>query len=303
MSSPNIGTGENVLLGIARVPNNSLLWSVGYYLNSSIGNDKTLIEEWDGGNWNVVSSPNPATNNNVLNSVVALSISNVWAVGYGTNAQGDRQSLVEHWDGTSWNVISSPNPSSYYNVFNGVARVPNTNQLWAVGYEGNSNGDLQTLIEHWNGTSWKVVSSPNPGLSYNLLYGITAISTSNVWAVGYIYDNSNSFSQTLIEHWNGTNWSVVSSANPAASINRLQAIAAISANNIWVVGYEANTNIYQTLIEHWDGASWNVISSPNPDPNSNFLYGIARVPGTSHLWNVGYNSNYPTEQTLIEFYC
>jgi hypothetical protein len=94
----------------------------------------------------------------------------------------------------------------------------------------------RTLTEHWNGTNWSVIASPNPGnVSFNKLLGVTAISTSNVWAVGY-YQSDSGAVQTLVEHWNGTSWSVVASPNSASTINQLFAVAAVSATDIWAVG-------------------------------------------------------------------
>jgi hypothetical protein len=57
------------------------------------------------------------------------------------------------------------------------------------------------LVEHWDGTSWSKVSSPdpNPVHFYNLT-GIAAISASDIWAAGTVG----------IENWNGTSWSLVS---------------------------------------------------------------------------------------------
>ena len=54
------------------------------------------------------------------------------------------------------------------------------------------------------------VPSPNIGTDSNLLQGVSALSSNNVWAVGYAGNPA----QTLIEHWNGTVWSVVPSLNP-----------------------------------------------------------------------------------------
>ena len=301
--SPNNGTSGNELFGVAHVPKSSSLWAVGYYV-SSTGYDETLAEHWNGTSWSIVSSPNPATGNNVLNKVVALSKNNVWAVGYETDIHGVYQTLIEHWNGSRWSVVPSPNPGSGYNILNGIARVPGTKQLWAVGSADNGSGLYQTLIEYWDGTSWRVVPSPNPGTSFNLLYGVTAISANNVWAGGYTYDNSNGFSQTLIEHWNGTSWSVVPSPNPGVSTNRVYGITAISANNVWAVGFKADTSGSQTLTEQWNGTSWSVVPSPNPGLNTNFLYEVMRVPGTKHLWTVGSYQNAGNDnQTLTEFHC
>jgi hypothetical protein len=60
-----------------------------------------------------------------------------------------------------------------------------------------------TLIMHWNGTRWKVVSSPNPEETISIaLNGVAAVTRDNIWAVG----NANS-SSTFIVHWNGKAWS------------------------------------------------------------------------------------------------
>src|SRR5690242_2770074 len=54
---------------------------------------------------------------------------------------------------------------------------------WAVGWAANG-GVNQTLTEHWDGASWTVVASPDPGTAANLLNGVHAISSDDVWAVG-----------------------------------------------------------------------------------------------------------------------
>jgi hypothetical protein len=59
----------------------------------------------------------------------------------------------------------------------------------------------------------------------------------------------------LIEHWDGTSFSVVSSPDPFPNgTTSLQGIAAISANDIWAVGFAA---------EHWDRTSWSIITTPS----------------------------------------
>src|SRR5437868_6734376 len=72
---------------------------------------------------------------------------------------------------------------------------------WAVG----TLGGKHTLVEHWNGSSWRVQASPNES-TYNYLYGVSATAASNAWAVGYSQNSvgCGSCSRTLIEHWNGS---------------------------------------------------------------------------------------------------
>ena len=111
--------------------------------------------------------------------------------------------------GPNWMAVPSPDQGPVQYTLNGVASV-SANDVWAVGDLLGSTGEFQTLVEHWDGSAWSVVASPNQGTSSNYLYGVTAISASNVWAVG---SYNGSVVQTLVEHWNGSAWSVVSSPN------------------------------------------------------------------------------------------
>ncbi|MEO8971363.1 MAG: hypothetical protein ABI406_07175 [Ktedonobacteraceae bacterium] len=249
--------------------------------------------------WSVVPSPN-GTSNSFLGSVATVSTSDVWAVGSSGSQLGNGQTLIEHWNGTRWSVVTSPSPGSMYNTLNGVTAV-SASDVWAVGYDANTTGPTQTLIEHWNGSSWSVVSSPNPASLNNELFSVTAVSTSDVWAVGFISDTTASgpVDQALIEHWNGTRWSVVTSSGPGSSSSHLSSVAAVSSNNVWAVGdYMNSDGSSGTLIEHWNGTSWLVVTSPNPGSGS-ALTGVAAVSATD-VWAVGYTNKSSTLQTLVE---
>src|SRR5262249_42501253 len=135
----------------------------------------------------------------------------------------------------------------------------------------------QTLTENWNGNSWIYVPSPNVGALGNTLYGVSGSSANDVWAVGFYTDGSTYLSRALIEHWNGTKWSIVSSPNPGSSYDNLFGVTAISARDAWAVGFyrdDGDSNATSLLIEHWDGQQWKVVSSPNPGSTGNLLYGI-----------------------------
>lgn len=202
--------------------------------------------------WSIVSSPNPGTADNFLNGVATISANDVWAVGhYTNNGSGYTETFTEHWGGTSWSVIPSQNPEPE-SILNGVAAV-STNDVWAVGYQQITNTAL-TLIEHWDGVSWSVIPSPNVTSQENILTRVAVVSTSDVWAVGYDNTGNPFENQTLIEHWDGTQWSIVPSQSPAAVNNVLMGVTAIAAGNIWAVGYQDNNgSCPYALIEHWNG--------------------------------------------------
>src|SRR5262249_47139512 len=94
------------------------------------------------------------------------------------------------------NFASSPNLRGIGEFYAVAAVSGNANDVWAVG------DGIGTLIEHWNGTQWSLVKSPNPGMAFNNLYGVAAIAANDVWAVGSSSDDpQNIHVKTLIEHW------------------------------------------------------------------------------------------------------
>ncbi len=143
-NSPNVGTHDNNLVGVAAISANDV-WAVGDYSNGDI--HQTLVEHWDGNSWSVVNSPNAGTGGNNLAGVAATSANDMWAVGYYENGTS-YQTLVEHWDGNSWGIVYSPNGSTHGNNLVGVAAT-SANGVWAVGYYSNGTADL-TLVERYN---------------------------------------------------------------------------------------------------------------------------------------------------------
>lgn len=186
-----------------------------------------------------------------------------------------------------WAVVSSPNQGTNNNQLFSVAPVSGSD-IWALGFSnaGPTTNNLRTLGEHWDGSSWSIVSTPNPETStgdYDSLRGGVALSTSNVWAVGYAGNVSSVADQALIEHWNGTAWSTVSGANPYTS-QELYDVASVSSSDIWAVGlgFSASPSGYHSLIEHWNGTSWSAVTNSG----TTALYGVTAV-ASGNVWAVG----------------
>jgi hypothetical protein len=62
------------------------------------------------------------------------------------------------------------------------------------------------------------LQSVNPSSTQNYLYGVSAVSASDAWAVGYYVDNGTNTDHTLILHWNGTAWSRVKAPQPGHGV-------------------------------------------------------------------------------------
>ena len=202
-----------------------------------------------------------------------------------------------------WRVVSSPNASTVDNELRGV-EVVSANDVWAVGYYLDTNLDFsRTLIMRWNGSAWSVVTSPNVGDSHNLLIAVSAVSANDVWAVGYYLDIIFGVYRTLTMRWDGNAWSVVTSPNVGDSHNYLHGVTAISANDVWAVGYYADqSELYHTLTMHWNGQTWSIVTSPDPGINGNLFRAVAAA-ATNDVWAVGYQVNGSNVSfTLIERY-
>lgn len=290
------------LRGVAAV-SASNVWAVGSYTDPTTGAGDTLAEQWNGSSWALVPSPNPPTSSSSpsadLNGIVALSASDIWAVGYYFSGLSTEATLIEHWDGSTWSVVSSPNVPNVSDELTSVA-ASSASDIWAVGMSGTEGGTAQTLIEHWNGSAWSIVSSADANQYENELNGVTAVSSTDAWAVGYYVNATGTSSQVLIEHWDGSSWSIWPLPTTATN-DTLNGIAETSSNNVWAVGSAITPGVIITpLAEHWNGMGWSVVpyssvrSSLPPDGSTSFPTSVfsaaSATPASASLWAVGYTN-------------
>jgi hypothetical protein len=153
-----------------------------------------------------------------------------------------------------------------------------------VGFSNSSVG-FDTLIERWNGTAWSIVPSPNVA-AQNTLLGIRAFSASDAWAVGSHNVAGTLNFASLVERWNGAEWSIVPSPSPAPFENRLQDVDGVSSSDLWAVSSQQNhpDGVRQALVLHFDGSSWNVV--PVPGGVDATLEGVV-VLASNDVWAVG----------------
>jgi hypothetical protein len=137
---------------------------------------------------------------------------------------------------------------------------------------------------------WGTIASPNVGKQANTLLSVATAADNDVWAVGASYNIRLAAYRTVVEHWNGTGWSVVNSPNATSGYNLLNGVAVVAANDVWTVGQAASGSTYSTLIEHWNGVGWSVVSSPNVAGNSSVLQAVS-VLSASDIWAVGYSTD------------
>jgi hypothetical protein len=187
--------------------------AVGYY-GSGPGTQVTLAEAWDGAKWRRLTTPTPGSMG-TLAGVACTATAACLSVG-GHAASGVtlvNATLSEQWNGSGWQVRSSPNPGGAN--FAGLNSVSCTGPTACMATGGGASGEGEsgfTLAESWNGTSWSLVPSPSPGSFSDELRGVSCTSPASCMAVGDFEGTGNQF--TLAEAWNGTRWTTVKTPHP-----------------------------------------------------------------------------------------
>jgi hypothetical protein len=120
-----------------------------------------------------------------------------------------------------------------------------------VGRQIDDESDFEgTLVEHWNGSAWSIQSTPSTGFEGSDLSGIACNSASDCVAVGSAQDFDSPSSEGIIEHWNGTHWTLQASPAPAGRSTTSLTGVTCTGGRCTAVGWsEASTNGYlNTLI-------------------------------------------------------
>lgn len=299
--------GGNSLSAVDAVSANDV-WAVGSECYSA----NAIIEHWNGSAWSLVASPRGPDGFNstaALYDVDAISATNVWAVGY--SGSNGLDSLVEHYNGSTWSIVqAAPSASGYLTSVSATG----PNDVWAVG----ATDDGNNIVEHYDGSGWSVVPSPQPGTGSSL-ESVDARSPTDAWAVG-TKSGFGARTSTFTLHWDGTAWREVQSPNPrntGDASNELTGVVAISANNAWAVGTYENdqTNFHQdrTLTLHWNGSEWSIVASPTPGATGQ-LTAVASTPSlvpsatSRQVFSAGffsmyekniYDQHYTLPQTLV----
>ena len=243
---PFTGPGAEDELNAVGGVSASDLWAVGFDFEGNIA--QGLFAHFNGTTWQA-APPLTASGIPDFVSVSAVSSKDVWAVG--TALGVNDSTLAAHWDGQSWQVVTTPclNGAKIVlqenacrqsnNELTGVTAVA-TNNVWASGYELENSNSRVPYVLHWDGTTWSLIKTPNPGARHggvgSQLFGITALSASDVWVVGHSQPGNGTIT-TLTEQFNGSTWSVVHSPSPGLlGVDTLDGVAGAGGTQLFTIG-------------------------------------------------------------------
>ena len=295
ITSPSVGTFST--LGGVSCPGATTCFAVGQIVGTS---GTTLIERWNGTSFSTMTSPNaPGALDSALNGVACISTASCFAVG-GSDTSVAVTALIEHWNNTSWTVGSSAALTGA--TFTSLKSIscPSTTLCVAVGTY--LNGLLtKGFAALWNGTTWtpSTLAAAPAGATNTSLSSVTCVSTTSCFAVGH-WDSSTT-ENSLAEHWDGSVWTVQTSANNTGTVAvNLESVACISATNCFAVGEWSSTTAQKTLVMHYNGTQWTLGVSPSPAGATDVsLKGVA-CPASNSCFAVGNWDTDTDTHTLIE---
>jgi hypothetical protein len=223
--------------------------AVGYYYPS--GNTVPLAERWNGEAWKIQASPVPA--GSAAGDFAAVSCTAAGAcvaVGNSVLSTGRELALAESWNGKTWRIVPTPNPSGAQAVFlNGVS-CTSASACVAVGdFDRHTSGGPQlALAESWNGKVWTIEQVPGQAHASaypsDYLQAVSCAAASSCTAVGSSVLSAYQM-DTLAAVWNGKAWHLQATPNPPGSSSQLNGVFCRGAGRCVAVGsYGSNPDAF-----------------------------------------------------------
>ena len=233
------------------------IWAVGdVNLNNGGSGTGPFVRRWNGRRWTIVHLP-AAYGDGFVDAVAASSATNVWLFG---EYDDNKYVFALRWNG-SWKQMGR-----WPNVTGGAdsALVLGPRDVWLF-------GEVGTL--HFNGHRWHSYKLSVP------LYEASAISASDIWAVGYPLDTY----APAVAHWHGGRWTIrlLPPASSRFPTTTPVAVLAFSDQNVWIAGAATTAGgSVRALLLHWSGRSWHSYLGPGRE---NYFEALV-ADGAGGLW-------------------
>lgn len=251
VASEDMPVDQNALVDVS-ADSSTDAWAVGLSETRYGEQVKALAEHWDGTSWQLAALPNGIRG---LEAVDAVNPSDAWATGYRKIAGGPYGSVVLHWNGSAWALVERKAYTTYNSTDYASVVALSPQDVWVLGsastYHGADGKPQSTLALHWDGTSWSEIETPARRDPESLFTDASSAARGGLWAVGYEFNHVIGFETPIIEHWDGTAWTVAD-MQPQTQGTTLEGVTAPSAKLAWAVG----TKTSHAFVMHWNGTIW-----------------------------------------------
>jgi hypothetical protein len=225
------------------------------------------------------------------------------AVGHDVNSAGTEVTLAERWNGKTWAIQETANPTGAKSSSLVGAVCTAVGSCISTGHYSNSSGTELALGESWNGTAWSIAETPAPKEASGSLPGVSCTAAEACTAAGH-YLNSKGAELTLAEGWNGKEWSLQETITPTgAKSSSLAGVSCTSSEACTAVGHYVNSSSVEvTLAERWNGKTWAIQETPNPEAKSVSLSGVSCASSAACMATGHSIDGVGTEAALVEEY-
>jgi hypothetical protein len=244
--------------------------------------------------WKLVTTPTAPGPSAAVVSVSALSTRDVRFSG---EVDLPRQPWALRWNGRSVAASAQIPQAPYAAQFGGAGSFDSASDGWVLAPFFPAGG-VNTTAERWHDRRWTAVPlavSPQPLTEGLAVGGLASQSARSAWAAGYFYKAAvgvpagTAPTGALIEHWDGSQWSIVS--NPAASRQgtSLHSLTVVSPTDIWAAGGQSDgRGSAIPFFEHWNGTTWSIVPAPALPATVHpaALYTLSAA-SSSDIWAVG----------------
>lgn len=214
---------------------------------------RTQLLHWDGYTWTAFPYTSSPGEFQVMwpGDVLMEASDSVWAIG---NA-GILEPAGFYWDGTAWTRLRIParqdaRPAASSEMVIDIELV-GPGEAWTMSQFSGSGGASQTVDVCQGALCTKQRTWPwnDPHQVASPWFYDMEGATGDVWVVGRASEEDGSTSSHT-EHWNGTEWEVVSAPN----IGELIEVRRVGPGDVWAAS--------ATGVIHWNGSEWEIVPSP-----------------------------------------
>jgi hypothetical protein len=235
--------------------------------------DAPLVERWNGRTWSVQRAPGPVDRRNPAlvarnSALVAVSCTSARAC-MAVGDDGKQGPLAELWNGRRWAIQRTPNADHRGGGLTGVS-CGSARACIAVGtfdHPGRHGEIASAVVDRWSGNGWssQTIQRPN-GAADTSLSGVSCVSSTDCDAVGSVafgrgcqVGQSRCTLLALVEHWNGSKWTV--QRVPTLANTRdvlLTGVSCVTGDVCTAVGNLTNFAGDQVFAERWNGVNGSV---------------------------------------------
>ena len=272
----------NSLSGVAAAATDDV-WTVGQSISQ-----QPFAAHWAGLKWKSVATP--ALSSGGLFDAVAMTPSgDAWAVGSQFNGNGGSTTLAERWNGSAWQVFSTPNvyglPTDYNELID--VSVVADDDVWAVGVADRTGSREKSIVVHWDGANW-TLSAPSGKLTS--LSAVSMVSATYGLAVGQVSPPGMAVTASL---GHGT-WTAQRLSGSDGQL--LHDVRASSRKNAWAVGSQLVNGSSVPFVDHFvKGTGW---TSVPPGTADGGVFWALAASASGDMWAVGTDFSNPDEPLI-----